>query len=140
PAWTPTCESCGSPLSPPLLASCAAENITTVYGMEGGTISVNCTYNPRQQRWREKSWCKQIQGSKCQHVVSARPELSDSGGGWFSVVMTALRKEDSGTYQCGVWVETKQVLLQRIQMVVSPKGELCGQQHTGRETTKRSEE
>uniref|UniRef100_A0A8B9D5K4 Immunoglobulin V-set domain-containing protein n=1 Tax=Anser cygnoides TaxID=8845 RepID=A0A8B9D5K4_ANSCY len=48
-------------------------------------------------------------------------QLKDFGGGWFSVIMAALRREDSGTYQCGVWVDLKQILLQRIQMVVSPK-------------------
>lgn len=108
-------ESCGSPqLSPPFLASCTAENITTVYGMEGGTISVNCTYNPRQQRWKEKSWCKQIDGSKCQHVVSARrfwlPFLKNRNGttsisdniqdGVLTVTMRRLRKQDAGLYQC----------------------------------------
>uniref|UniRef100_A0A8C9LD75 Triggering receptor expressed on myeloid cells 2 n=1 Tax=Pavo cristatus TaxID=9049 RepID=A0A8C9LD75_PAVCR len=98
------------PALPPLLH----ENITTVYGMEGGTISVNCTYNPRQQRWREKSWCKQIQGSKCQHVVSARrfwlPFLKNRNGttsisdniqdGVLTVTMRRLRKQDAGLYQC----------------------------------------
>uniref|UniRef100_A0A8C2U814 Ig-like domain-containing protein n=1 Tax=Coturnix japonica TaxID=93934 RepID=A0A8C2U814_COTJA len=100
--------------SPPLVASCAAQNITTVYGMEGGTISVNCTYNPRQQRWREKSWCRQINGSKCQHVVSARrfwlPFLRNRNGttsisdniqdGVLTVTMRRLRKQDAGLYQC----------------------------------------
>ncbi|KAM9520236.1 polymeric immunoglobulin receptor-like isoform 2-T2 [Guaruba guarouba] len=61
-------------------AACAAENITVVYGMEGDTISVNCTYNPWQQRWREKSWCKQIHETKCQHVLSWRPKCQRSPG------------------------------------------------------------
>ncbi|XP_065596261.1 LOW QUALITY PROTEIN: triggering receptor expressed on myeloid cells 2-like [Cyrtonyx montezumae] len=95
-------------------ASCAAENITLVYGTEGGTISVNCTYNPRQQRWREKSWCKQIDESKCQHVVSARrfwlPFLKNRNGttsisdniqdGVLTVTMRRLKKQDAGLYQC----------------------------------------
>lgn len=82
--------------------------------MEGGTISVNCTYNPRQQRWREKSWCRQINGSKCQHVVSARrfwlPFLRNRNGttsisdniqdGVLTVTMRRLRKQDAGLYQC----------------------------------------
>uniref|UniRef100_A0A8C3LVG8 Ig-like domain-containing protein n=1 Tax=Chrysolophus pictus TaxID=9089 RepID=A0A8C3LVG8_CHRPC len=95
-------------------ASCTAENITTVYGMEGGTISVNCIYNPWQQRWREKSWCKQIDESNCQHVVSARcfwlPFLKNRNGttsisdniqdGVLTVTMRRLRKQDAGLYQC----------------------------------------
>ncbi|KAM6191862.1 LOW QUALITY PROTEIN: triggering receptor expressed on myeloid cells 2-like [Sarcoramphus papa] len=97
-----------------LSASCAAENVTVVYGMEGGTISVNCTYNPWQQRWREKSWCKQIDETKCQHVVSARrfwlPFLKNRNGttsisdnvreGVLTVTMKRLKKQDAGLYQC----------------------------------------
>ncbi|NXX95880.1 TREM2 protein, partial [Centropus bengalensis] len=108
------CKSLGSPLPPFLLAFCGAENITVVYGMEGGTISVNCTYNPWQQRWREKSWCKQIDETRCQHVVSARrfwlPFLKNRNGttsirdnvqeGVLTVTMKQLKKQDAGLYQC----------------------------------------
>ncbi|PKU36017.1 triggering receptor expressed on myeloid cells 2-like [Limosa lapponica baueri] len=97
-----------------LSAPCAAENVTVVYGIEGGTISVNCTYNPWQQRWREKSWCKLIDKTKCQHVVSARrfwlPFLKNRNGttsisdnvhdGVLTVTMKRLKKEDAGLYQC----------------------------------------
>ncbi|XP_061218990.1 triggering receptor expressed on myeloid cells 2-like isoform X1 [Neopsephotus bourkii] len=97
-----------------LPGACAAENITVVYGMEGDTISVNCTYNPWQQRWREKSWCKQIHETKCQHVVSARrfwlPFLKNRNGttsisdnvreGVLTVTIKGLKKQDAGLYQC----------------------------------------
>ncbi|NXG25996.1 TREM2 protein, partial [Grallaria varia] len=97
-----------------LLASCAAENITVVYGVEGGTISVNCSYDPQQQWWREKSWCRQVEQSRCQHVVSARSfwlpfprsrksttSISDNvHDGVLTVTMRQLRKEDAGLYQC----------------------------------------
>ncbi|NWT03348.1 TREM2 protein, partial [Mionectes macconnelli] len=108
-------ERLGSPLSPPsLLASCAAENITVVYGVEGGTISVNCSYDPQQQWWREKSWCRQVDETKCQHVASARSfwlpfprgrksttSIRDNvHEGILTVTMRRLRKEDAGLYQC----------------------------------------
>uniref|UniRef100_A0A8B9QJG0 Triggering receptor expressed on myeloid cells 2 n=1 Tax=Apteryx owenii TaxID=8824 RepID=A0A8B9QJG0_APTOW len=97
-----------------LSAPCAAENITVVYGMEGGTISINCTYNPWQQRWREKSWCKQVDEIKCQHVVSARrfwlqflknrngtTSISDNvHEGVLTVTMKRLKKQDAGLYHC----------------------------------------
>ncbi|NXP14040.1 TREM2 protein, partial [Thinocorus orbignyianus] len=97
-----------------LLAPSAAENITVVYGIEGGTISVNCTYNPWQQRWREKSWCRQIDETNCQRVVSARrfwmPFLKNRNGttsisdnihdGVLTVTMKRLKKQDAGLYQC----------------------------------------
>ncbi|KFZ66242.1 Triggering receptor expressed on myeloid cells 2, partial [Podiceps cristatus] len=95
-------------------ATCASEHVTVVYGMEGGTISVNCTYNPWQQRWREKSWCKQIAETKCEHVVSTRrlwlPFLKNRNGttsisdniheGVLTVTMKQLKKQDAGLYQC----------------------------------------
>ncbi|NXW59804.1 TREM2 protein, partial [Eurystomus gularis] len=97
-----------------LPAPCAAENITVVHGVEGGSISINCTYNPRWQRWSEKSWCKQIDESTCQHVVSARrfwlPFLKNRNGttsisdniydGVLTVTMKRLKKQDAGLYQC----------------------------------------
>ncbi|KAM4759970.1 triggering receptor expressed on myeloid cells 2-like isoform 1-T1 [Cyanocitta cristata] len=96
-----------------LSASCAAENVTVVAAMEGDTISVNCSYNPRQW-WREKSWCRQLDESRCQHVVSA-PTLwlpfprnrrgttsirDNARAGLLTVTMRRLRKEDAGLYQC----------------------------------------
>ncbi|NXA57734.1 TREM2 protein, partial [Mohoua ochrocephala] len=99
------------PLS--LVASCAAENVTMVAAMEGDTISVNCSYDPRHW-WREKSWCRQLDESRCQPVVSA-PTLwlpfprnrrgstsirDDARAGLLTVTMRRLRKEDAGLYQC----------------------------------------
>ncbi|NXM47501.1 TREM2 protein, partial [Gymnorhina tibicen] len=96
-----------------LIASCAAENVTVVAAVEGDTISVNCSYNPRRW-WREKSWCRQLDESRCQHVVSA-PTLwlpfprsrsgttsirDDARAGLLTVTMRRLRKEDAGLYQC----------------------------------------
>ncbi|NWI91234.1 TREM2 protein, partial [Pitta sordida] len=97
-----------------LAAPCAAENVTVVYGMEGDTISVNCSYNPQQQWWREKSWCRQVGEGRCRHVVSARPfwlpfprgtkgttSIRDNiHRGVLTVTMRQLRKEDAGLYQC----------------------------------------
>ncbi|NXN91149.1 TREM2 protein, partial [Rhinopomastus cyanomelas] len=97
-----------------LLVACAADNFTVVYGTEGSTISVNCTYNPWQQWWREKSWCKQIDEITCQRVVSARrfwlpfrknrngtTSISDNvHDGVLTVTMKRLKKQDAGLYQC----------------------------------------
>lgn len=81
--------------------------------MEGDTISVNCSYDPRQW-WREKSWCRQLDESRCQHVGSA-PTLwlpfsrsrrgttsirDNARAGLLTVTMRRLQKEDAGLYQC----------------------------------------
>ncbi|NXS30739.1 TREM2 protein, partial [Pomatostomus ruficeps] len=96
-----------------LSASCAAENVTVVAGLEGDTISVNCSYDPRQW-WREKSWCRQLDERRCQPVVRAPglwPSLprshrgatslrDNAHAGLLTVTMRSLRKEDAGLYQC----------------------------------------
>ncbi|XP_027300667.3 polymeric immunoglobulin receptor [Anas platyrhynchos] len=103
--------------------------------VEGDTFRANCSYDVRKHLHKKKFWCKEQPEKYCPglplrfpseeglnpHRAQYRPvQLKDFGGGWFSVSMAALRREDSGTYQCGVWVDLKQILLQRIQMVVSP--------------------
>ncbi|XP_058711643.1 triggering receptor expressed on myeloid cells 2 isoform X2 [Poecile atricapillus] len=96
-----------------LSASCAAENVTVVAAMEGDTISVNCSYDPRQW-WREKSWCRQLDQSRCQQVVSSPPAWlpfprtrrgttsirDNTRTGLLTVTLRRLRKEDAGLYQC----------------------------------------
>lgn len=129
----------------------AGEDTQVFLQVQGESFRANCSYDMHKHSHEKKFWCKEQSERYCTDLSLSFPseerigpnralyhpvELRDSGGGWFSIIMTALRKEDSGTYQCGVWVEMKQVLLQRIQMVVSPKGEICGQQHTWWETTK----
>ncbi|XP_019369769.1 PREDICTED: triggering receptor expressed on myeloid cells 2-like [Gavialis gangeticus] len=92
----------------------AAENTTVVYGMEGETISINCTYGPKEHKWKEKSWCKQVDETQCQRVVSARrfwlPFLKNRNGttsisdnihkGVLMVTIKRLQKQDAGLYQC----------------------------------------
>uniref|UniRef100_A0A8B9V2E7 Immunoglobulin domain-containing protein n=1 Tax=Anas zonorhyncha TaxID=75864 RepID=A0A8B9V2E7_9AVES len=103
--------------------------------VEGDTFRANCSYDVQKHLHKKKFWCKEQPEKYCPGLplrfpseeglnpnrAQYRPvQLKDFGGGWFSVSMAALRREDSGTYQCGVWVDLKQILLQRIQMVVSP--------------------
>uniref|UniRef100_A0A8B9TLT0 Immunoglobulin V-set domain-containing protein n=1 Tax=Anas platyrhynchos TaxID=8839 RepID=A0A8B9TLT0_ANAPL len=103
--------------------------------VEGDTFRANCSYDVHKHLHKKKFWCKEQPEKYCPGLplrfpseeglnpnrAQYRPvQLKDFGGGWFSVSMAALRREDSGTYQCGVWVDLKQILLQRIQMVVSP--------------------
>ncbi|NXU53782.1 TREM2 protein, partial [Turnix velox] len=122
----------GSPSLSSLLASSAAENITVVYGIEGDTISINCTYNPWLQRWREKIWCKQMEENMCQHVVSTRrlwlPFLRNRNGttsirdnvhdGVLTVTMKRLKKQDSGLYQCATDHLGKTRTLRKVQVEV----------------------
>lgn len=90
-----------------------ANNFAVMYGTEGESISINCTYNPKENQWREKSWCRHISKTVCQHVVSARrfwmPFLKRRNGttaiaddiqkGILTVIINPLKKEDAGLYQ-----------------------------------------
>ncbi|NWS85798.1 TREM2 protein, partial [Toxostoma redivivum] len=96
-----------------LAAPCAAENVTVVAALEGDTISVNCSYDPRQW-WRGKSWCRQLDRERCRPVLSAPPAWvpfprarrgsatlrDDTRAGLLTVTMRGLRPEDAGLYQC----------------------------------------
>ncbi|NXR45916.1 TREM2 protein, partial [Hippolais icterina] len=115
-----------------LLASCAAENVTVVAAMEGDTISVNCSYDPRQW-WREKSWCRQLDQGWCQHVVSVPPSWlpfprnrrgttsirDNTRAGLLTVTLRRLRKEDAGLYQCRTDFlgETKSLRMVRVEVL-----------------------
>ncbi|KAI1230984.1 Triggering receptor expressed on myeloid cells 2 [Lamprotornis superbus] len=81
--------------------------------MEGDTISVNCSYDPRQW-WRGKRWCRQLERDRCQQVLSVPPAWlpfprarsgtatlrDDARAGLLTVTMRRLRKEDAGLYRC----------------------------------------
>lgn len=91
-----------------------AEKIVVMNGVEGKSISINCTYSPKENQWREKSWCKHISKTECQYVVSARrfwmqflkirngtTSISDNiQEGILTVTINPLQKQDAGLYQC----------------------------------------
>ncbi|XP_042317753.1 triggering receptor expressed on myeloid cells 2-like isoform X2 [Sceloporus undulatus] len=90
------------------------EDVAVVYGVEGKSISINCSYSPKENQWRKKSWCKHISERECQHIVSARtfwmPFLKRRNGttaiadnideGILTVTINPLQKHDAGLYQC----------------------------------------
>ncbi|XP_014728197.1 PREDICTED: triggering receptor expressed on myeloid cells 2-like [Sturnus vulgaris] len=96
-----------------LAAPCVADNVTVLAAVEGDTISVNCSYDPRQW-WRGKSWCRQLERDRCQQVLSVPPAWlpfprarrgsatlrDDASAGLLTVTMRRLRKEDAGLYRC----------------------------------------
>ncbi|XP_063274690.1 triggering receptor expressed on myeloid cells 2-like isoform X2 [Prinia subflava] len=117
-----------------LSASCAAENVTVVAAMEGDTISVNCSYDPRQW-WLEKTWCRQLGQGRCQHVVSAPPAWlpfprgtrgatsirDNTRAGLVTVTLRHLRREDAGLYQCRTAFlgETKSLRRVRVEVLAA---------------------
>ncbi|KAM7082399.1 LOW QUALITY PROTEIN: natural cytotoxicity triggering receptor 2, partial [Ciconia maguari] len=117
-----------------LPGSCMAGEDTQVFlHREGESFRANCSYDVHKNLHEKKFWCKELSEKYCldlalssplkerliNHALHRSVGLIDLGHGWFSVIMTALRRENSGTYQCGVWGDLKNILLQRIQMMVS---------------------
>lgn len=123
----------------------AGEDMQVFLHTEGESFRANCSHDVHKNLHEKKFWCKELSEKSClvlalnsplkerinlNHALHRSVDLIDLGRGWFSVIMTALRRENSGTYQCGVRGDLKNILLQRIQMVVSLEGELWGQQCT----------
>ncbi|XP_074167080.1 trem-like transcript 2 protein isoform X2 [Sminthopsis crassicaudata] len=84
-----------------------AEDVyTTVRHREGETLSVQCSYTIRSDRWEGKVWCK-VRRKKCDSKFSRDSGLNppyklhdDSQTGLLIVTMERLRHQDSGRYWC----------------------------------------
>ncbi|NXH64049.1 TREM2 protein, partial [Rhabdornis inornatus] len=118
-----------------LAAPCASENVTVVAAVEGDTISVNCSYDPRQW-WRGKSWCRQLERDRCQQVLSVPPAWlpfprsrrgtatlrDDARAGLLTVTVRQLRREDAGLYQCRTEFLGETKSLRKVQLEVLAAG------------------
>ncbi|XP_026107348.1 CMRF35-like molecule 8 [Carassius auratus] len=74
---------------------------SSVCGHEGGDISVQCLYSSGYQN-KVKQWCR-YKDQRC--YTSQNPSVlirDDDGGRSFTVLMTGLRRTDSGWYYCSV--------------------------------------
>ncbi|XP_036622190.1 trem-like transcript 2 protein [Trichosurus vulpecula] len=84
-----------------------AEDVyTTVRHREGETLSVQCSYTVRSDRWEGKVWCK-VRRKKCDSRFSRGSGFNppyklhdDFQAGILIVTMERLRHQDSGKYWC----------------------------------------
>ncbi|XP_039715595.1 CMRF35-like molecule 5 [Pteropus medius] len=83
-----------------------------VSGMERGSLTVPCRYDPEWKTYR-KWWCRGAAWSSCQILVQTtgserekregRVSIMDSQGNFtFTVTMEELRLDDADTYWCGI--------------------------------------
>ncbi len=89
---------------------CSAPDVSvvssSVSGHEGGDISVQCFYSSGYQN-EVKQWCR-YKDQSCYTVgrtatsQNSSVQISDDGRRSFTVLMTGLRRTDSGWYFCSV--------------------------------------
>uniref|UniRef100_A0A8B9QKQ0 Immunoglobulin domain-containing protein n=1 Tax=Apteryx owenii TaxID=8824 RepID=A0A8B9QKQ0_APTOW len=112
----------------------SGEDLQVFLQAEGESFRATCSYDMHKSLHKIKFWCKELSEKSCpvlalsspltermnlSHALRRSVDLTDTGRGWISVIMRALRRDDSGIYQCGMWGDLQNILLQRIQMVVS---------------------
>ncbi|XP_052048227.1 natural cytotoxicity triggering receptor 2-like isoform X2 [Apodemus sylvaticus] len=118
-----------SPVVLLLLASGSwAQDPEILQTVEGKTVSMTCWYDPSYS-YSEKIWCKKVSDTICQapvHCDSTGAEklrFSIQQSPWFSfftVTMTELKIQDSGTYYCGLIGNSgNNIILRTLRLVVS---------------------
>ncbi|XP_072498150.1 trem-like transcript 2 protein [Notamacropus eugenii] len=103
-----------------------AEDVyTTIRHQEGETLSVQCSYTVRSDRWEGKVWCK-VRRKKCDSRFTRGSGFSppyklhdDSQAGLLIVTMEKLRHQDSGKYWCMRNSSRSLYPVKGIQLVVS---------------------
>ncbi|KAI1231054.1 Polymeric immunoglobulin receptor, partial [Lamprotornis superbus] len=97
----------------PGLVSSSLHGSRFLAGELGGSITHQCFYSTTPaNKYERKYWCKISASGVCYTIVSSRFISSEYRGrvalgdvpqnGTFTVTMTGLRSNDSGTYRCGI--------------------------------------
>lgn len=104
-----------------------------VTGLLDGSVTVKCFYPATKvNRHDRKYWCKES-ARHCSTIVSSNGYLSRGyegrvtitdfpNDGLFTIEISGLRKNDTGSYKCGIGINNK--LFFRVQLDVS-KGKKC---------------
>ncbi|XP_069094499.1 triggering receptor expressed on myeloid cells 2-like [Pleurodeles waltl] len=101
-----------SSISPTAVAS--ADPNSTVSGLVGGSLTIDCPYSSRADLWKQKVWCKEVGTGQCEKIARTRrfylPFVRRNNGNTsitdyirehrVSVTIKYLRKEDTGVYRC----------------------------------------
>nr|XP_012304032.1 natural cytotoxicity triggering receptor 2 isoform X3 [Aotus nancymaae] len=99
----------------------------------GQTLTVRCQYPSTSSLYEMKGWCKEASAFKCIRLVtSSKPRTlasisrfsiwDDPDAGFFTVITTDLREEDSGHYWCRIYRPSDNSVSKsvRFYLVVSP--------------------
>ncbi|KAJ1137854.1 hypothetical protein NDU88_004250 [Pleurodeles waltl] len=104
------------------------EFATVVSAVPGSWITLRCHYNPQLHSQAEKVWCLETPQAGCQRVVatSSAPMAvlnrarirDDPWSGTVTIIMDALRSQDSGRYHCLTIDPTNVYITRTIQLEV----------------------
>ncbi|XP_059573214.1 uncharacterized protein LOC102570960 [Alligator mississippiensis] len=116
-----------------LTGTSVEQDIEVQKKVQGDSLHTGCSYNKHKYSLEKKYLCKEL-SRNCPVLASISPaggkndphpatkntiSLKDTGYGWISVIMMALRVEDSGTYQCKLYDSLKSIILKRIKVLVA---------------------
>ncbi|KAL0622473.1 Trem-like transcript 4 protein [Plecturocebus cupreus] len=133
---------CGGPhlLLPPVLLLLLASGSWVkgavpeeLHRHSGQTLFLQCQYSPKTGPYQPKSWCQQTSPNRCTLLVTtsktqtaiqqSRYKISDEpNAGFFNITMNQLTQNDSGSYWCGIYNTSQNVItvLRNVSLVVSP--------------------
>nr|XP_014200839.2 natural cytotoxicity triggering receptor 2 [Pan paniscus] len=111
----------------------ARSKAQVLQSVAGQTLTVRCQYPPTGRLYEKKGWCKEASALVCIRLVtSSKPRTvawtsrfaiwDDPDAGFFTVIMTDLREEDSGHYWCRIYRPSDNSVSKsvRFYLVVSP--------------------
>uniref|UniRef100_A0A8C0EGA7 Uncharacterized protein n=1 Tax=Bubo bubo TaxID=30461 RepID=A0A8C0EGA7_BUBBB len=105
--------------------SCMAGEDTQVFlHAEGEPSRANCSYDVHNSLQEKKFWCEELSEKSCPASALSSPlkeRINRNHALHRSVDVIDFGCENSGTHQCGAWGDLKNILLQRIQVVLSPE-------------------
>ncbi|XP_029800228.1 trem-like transcript 4 protein [Suricata suricatta] len=114
----------------PLLASGSWAEL--MWAIRDQAFSVKCPYDPQQDGYQNKTWCKETRPGHCSRLVtSTSPQVvaqssphfiwDNPAAGFFIVIVTEITEKSSGAYWCGIYRESMRriFILRNISLVVT---------------------
>ncbi|XP_053459765.1 trem-like transcript 4 protein [Nycticebus coucang] len=116
-----------------LTSGCRGKLPEELHQALGQTLSLKCWYSPTTGPYQPKAWCQQTSPNRCTILVQSSKARTaaqrsqytiwdEPKAGFFNVTKTQLMKNDSGSYWCGIYNSSSNIIivLRNITLVVTP--------------------